>query len=229
MYAVLETPTALRSLRILRSIPAGRWCVTRPDLKFFQQEVWRAVKENKIQQPRDGKDDFDAHDRMYFGNLWKSWFFGVPISVVDFHSYCKECKFCGKGVIPQMARAIGVLTSNSRGPWLRLWQRVWCHGGVPLLNAICEFVGAMVWCYCWVPWWGTIAGCHAVSLLGCHFQGAIRGCHWCYCGVVPWWSTASDHSQSWNSVLQTVQLIIYWCLIFQYETNWYDLIRYVRA
>lgn len=72
MYAVLETPTALRSLRILRSIPAGRWCVTRPDLKFFQQEVWRAVKENKIQQPRDGKDDFDAHDRMYFGNLWKS-------------------------------------------------------------------------------------------------------------------------------------------------------------
>lgn len=72
VYAVLETPTALRSLRILRSIPAGRWCVTRPDLKFFQQEVWRAVKENKIQQPRDGKDDFDAHDRMYFGNLWKS-------------------------------------------------------------------------------------------------------------------------------------------------------------
>ena len=48
----------------------------------------------------------------------------------------------------QIARAIRVPTSNSRGPWLRVWRRVWCHavgrgaiagcyGGEPLLDAIC--------------------------------------------------------------------------------------------
>jgi len=52
------------------SIPAGRWCVTRRDLKFFQQEVWRAVKGNKIQQPRDGRDDFDSHDHMYGPSIY---------------------------------------------------------------------------------------------------------------------------------------------------------------
>ena len=58
--------------------------------------------------------------------------FGLPISVVVFQSYCKEFEFCGNGVIPQIARAIGVV------PWC--WVTCW--------GAICEFVGAMVGCYC---------------------------------------------------------------------------------
>ena len=99
-----------------------------------------------------------------------------------------------------------------------LWGAIagW-HSGVPVLGAG------------WVVWWGAIrgccgamvgaiAGCHVgVPLLGamlshcwgaisgCHGCGAIRGCHWCYCWVVPWWGAiASDHSHSWNAILQTV-------------------------
>ena len=43
----------------------------------------------------------------------------------------------------------------------------------------------MVGCYCWVPWWGAIAGCHGgvggMPLVRCHSRvpllGAISGCH----------------------------------------------------
>ena len=45
---------------------------------------------------------------------------------------CKKFEFCGNRVILQIARAIGVV------PWC--WVTCW--------GAICEFVGAMVGCYC---------------------------------------------------------------------------------
>ena len=67
-------------------------------------------------------------------------------------------------IIPQMALAIGVLTSNRRGGWLptlagfTLGAIAW----VPLL-------GAIVGCHCWMPLLGAIAW---VPLLG-----AIVGCH----------------------------------------------------
>ena len=109
-------------------------------------------------------------------------------------------------VFPQIALAIGVLTSNRRGGWL------------PTLAGFT--LGAMLGCHCWVPlgaiagvpWLDAIAGCHCwmlatnfggvhvgrhccVQLLGCHcwvsLWGAMAGCHcWgaiagCHCGV-PW-------------------------------------------
>ena len=81
-------------------------------------------------------------------------------------------------IFPQIAFAIGVLTSNRRGGWLptlagfTLCAIAGCHAGVPLLGAIdrCHCLGAIAGCHCWVP------------LLGCHCRGAIAGCH---CGV-PW-------------------------------------------
>ena len=60
--------------------------------------------------------------------------------------------FFNSRTIPQIARSIGVLTSNSMGAWLGLWRKGWCHGGVP-------FLGAIRRCYGWVswkPWWGAV-------------------------------------------------------------------------
>ena len=52
------------------------------------------------------------------------------------------------GCCPLIARAIGVLTSNSRGPWLRRWRRVWCHGGVPLLGAMVGAIASVIGLVC---------------------------------------------------------------------------------
>ena len=70
---------------------------------------------------------------------------------------------------------------NSRGPCFfgRLWQRVWCHGGVP-----CH--GGMLLLVCVVPWWGAMPWWDAIAGVWCHggvplqdaiMWGAIRWCH----------------------------------------------------
>ena len=86
--------------------------------------------------------------------------------------------FWGGGVVwlifPQIALAVGALTSNRRGDGHQLWRG---SRWVPLLGAIAR-------CHCWVPL-GAIAVCHwvpmlgaiaGVPLLGRHCWGAI-GCH----------------------------------------------------
>ena len=111
---------------------------------------------------------------------------------------------------PQIALAIGVLTSNRRGGLATNFGRVhvgsiagchcWgaiagCHCGVPWLDAIAG-------CHCWVPLWGAIAGCHC----GVPWLDAIAGCHgWmlatnfgrvhvgCDCWVPCWGAIAGGH------------------------------------
>ena len=78
-------------------------------------------------------------------------------------------------LFPQIARAIGVLTSNGRGPvvatlgkgvvpwWGDIAER---HVGMPFVGAGCHGSycwckgGAIPGCHCWVPCWGAIPGCH---------------------------------------------------------------------
>ena len=84
-------------------------------------------------------------------------------------------------LVPQIARAIGVLTSNGRGAAVvalaegvvPCWGAIRvCYGGVLLLRAMrggCHGWGAMggvpwVGCRCWVPCWGAIRGCHGAVL-----------------------------------------------------------------
>ena len=103
--------------------------------------------------------------------------------------------------VPQIALAIGVLTSTRGGVGYQLW---WGSGWVPLLGCHCwgaitarqlwaglPWLGAIAWCHCWVPLlmlcWGAIAWCHGggaiagvhswVPLLACHCWRAIAGCH----------------------------------------------------
>ena len=98
--------------------------------------------------------------------------------------------------IPQIALAIGVLTSNRRGwaPTLAgftLGAIAGCHCWVPKLGCHCwvTLLGAIAGCgfHCWVPLLGFIAGCHWVPLLG-----AI-GCHFCVplldASYQLWWSS----------------------------------------
>ena len=72
---------------------------------------------------------------------------------------------------------------------------VWCHCWAPLLGAIAGCHGGHCWVIgvslCWVPLWGVMAGCHCwAPLLGWHcgvLLGAIAGCAiaGCHCGA-PW-------------------------------------------
>ena len=125
--------------------------------------------------------------------------------------------------LPQIARAIGIPTSNSRGPWLRLWQRVWCHGGVPCHGGML-FSGAM-------PWWDAILGCCAIPVIKLPLLNAIAGCHGrvpllnaiagCHGGMpllgamvgchfwVPWWSAvAGCHSWLpwWDAIVENTKI-----------------------
>ena len=78
-------------------------------------------------------------------------------------------RFVSWGILcyPQIALAIGVLTSNRRGGGHELWRS---SRWVPLLGAI---AGVPLLGCCWVP----LLGCHCwVPLLGCHCVG-------CHCGV----------------------------------------------
>ena len=80
-------------------------------------------------------------------------------------------------LVPQIARAIGVLTSNGRGAAVvalaegvvPCWGAIpVCYGGVLLLRAMrggCHgwgamggvpLLGAMLGCHSWVPWCGAI-------------------------------------------------------------------------
>ena len=70
-------------------------------------------------------------------------------------------------LFPQIARAIGFSLPMVGGPWLQLWERVWCHDGVTLLSAMltCHswVLGAIgsycwVWCHCWVTLLGAMVG-----------------------------------------------------------------------
>ena len=93
-------------------------------------------------------------------------------------------------IIPQIALAIGVLTSNRRGGWLptlagfTLGAIAGCHcrGAI----AGCHTgVGAIARCHCWVPLWGAhrwmpllgaIAGWPLLgAMLGCHCWVPLRG------------------------------------------------------
>lgn len=84
-----------------------------------------------------------------------------PVYTWFIHSESCGQSFWGHSAIPPNARPgcfsfqpcspdsesySGVLTSNSRGgPWLRLGGGCGARLGV----------GAIPWCYCWVPWWGA--------------------------------------------------------------------------
>ena len=79
--------------------------------------------------------------------------------------------------LPQIALAMGVLTSNRRGVRTNFGGvDVGCHCWAPLL-------GAIAGCHCWVPLLGAIAGCHCWSdIAGCH-----HACHcWGAMAGVPW-------------------------------------------
>ena len=75
-------------------------------------------------------------------------------------------------IFPQIALAMGVLTSNRRGVSYQLWRG----------SRWVQLLGAIAGCHAGVPCWGAIAGCHcSVPLLGCHcwvpLLGAIAVCH----------------------------------------------------
>ena len=86
-----------------------------------------------------------------------------PIHIYIYTTYLQiwyTCLICLTCLVPRVALAIGVLTSNRRGVGTNFGGvHVWCHCWAPLLGAIAGF-------HCW----GAIAG---VPLLGCHCWGAI--------------------------------------------------------
>ena len=62
-------------------------------------------------------------------------------------------------VFSEIVRAIGVLTFNLGGPWLRLGEGVWCNG--PFLGAMSQWDAiAGCWCHgvlhCWMPLLGAM-------------------------------------------------------------------------
>ena len=79
-------------------------------------------------------------------------------------------------VLPQIALAMGVLTSNRRGVGTNFGGVDFgCHCWVPLL-------GAIAGCHCWVPLLDAIAGCHCWSAIAgchhaCHCWAPLLGCH----------------------------------------------------
>ena len=81
-----------------------------------------------------------------------------------------------ENIIPQIALAIGVLTSNRRGVGYQLWRG---SRWVPLLGAIAgaPLLGRHCWVLAtWVPLLGAIAGCHAgVPLLGAISEVPLLG------------------------------------------------------
>ena len=110
-------------------------------------------------------------------------------------SHCNT--FCS--LFPQIALAIGVLTSNRRGGWCtsskigrgavagcHFWAAIagdWGGGWVytladwtcwlPLLGAIAglPLLAAIAGCHCW-GWGGDVAGCHCwAAIAGCHCWG----------------------------------------------------------
>ena len=87
----------------------------------------------------------------------------VVALLVNFHNF----------LFPQIALAIGVLTSNRRGGWctsskIGRGAVAGCHCWVPLLG-----IGGG-WCRSWLPLMGAIAGCHCwAAIAGCRTRWQI--------------------------------------------------------
>ena len=50
------------------SVSPDRWCVTRSDLIYLRQEVWRAIQCGEI-RPLDDSDPFESSDNQYGPNI----------------------------------------------------------------------------------------------------------------------------------------------------------------
>ena len=133
---------------------------------------------------------------------------------------CKVCTECGKhvepqsirppdwkppefcvdwtiwGIFPQIALAIGVLTSNRKGGWVYKFENwTWCRCWLPLLGAIAGLpllgiggVGVHVGGLDVVPLLAALAGCHCwVPLLGMGggWVYTLADWTWCRCWL-PW-------------------------------------------
>ena len=72
---------------------------------------------------------------------------------------------------PQIALAIGVLTSNKGGG-----RRTTLFGGLDVAPG-CHCRVQWTWCHCWVPLLGAVARCGGNGQLWGSGRGAIAGCH----------------------------------------------------
>ena len=61
----LTTPEALA---LHETVTPDRWCVTRSDLIYLRQEVWRAIQCGEI-RPLDDRDPFESSDNQYGPNI----------------------------------------------------------------------------------------------------------------------------------------------------------------
>ena len=62
--------TTLQATALHKSVPPDRWCITRADLKYLGEEVWKAILSGEIQQPDDGSDDFQVLDTTYGPSIY---------------------------------------------------------------------------------------------------------------------------------------------------------------
>ncbi|CAE7811579.1 unnamed protein product [Symbiodinium sp. CCMP2592] len=62
--------TTLQATALHESVPPDRWCITRADLKYLGEEVWKAILSGEIQQPDDGSDDFQVLDTTYGPSIY---------------------------------------------------------------------------------------------------------------------------------------------------------------
>ena len=96
-----------------------------------------------------------------------------------------------------------------RGPWLRLWQRVWwwaaiswcaiagCHVGVPCCVPL---LGDMLGCHSWVPFMGAMAGCYCWK----HNNWLML---WGLCRIFFWilpTCTCIASSMNWRGICRTI-------------------------